>query len=94
MTMQGQPTAMAPIVSGTLVLTASRYTLDLTINVPGMEMEMADQGSYVTLSGTEWRQVSDATGEAVGTYRLEGGILTVDVPYQGQPVVMIWSKAS
>ena len=91
LTQQGLPTVSAPFVSGTLELTEDRYTLDLTINVPGMEQRLQDVGTYVA-SGTHWSQVSDAQGGAEGSYRLEAGLLTVDMPYEGVPVVMIWTR--
>ena len=91
LTQEGQPTATPPFVVGSMTLTSSRFTIDLQINVPGMEQHIVDQGTY-TANGTSWSQVSDGGIEGAGTYRLEDGLLTTDVLVEDVRVVMLWIR--
>jgi hypothetical protein len=67
---QGQQQAV-PGATGSFTLTASTYTLDLT--VPG-QGTLHDTGTY-SVSGSQWSQSSTSTGQATGTYALSGNQL-------------------
>lgn len=82
-----------PVAAGTLVLTASSYTLNASVSVPGQPPQsLADNGTY-SLSGATWTQKSAVTGQTtVGTYSRQGHTLTVNVTLQGQPSTTAWLK--
>jgi len=84
---QGQQQAV-PGATGTFTLTATNYTLDLT--VPG-QGSLHDTGTY-SISGNTWSQSSTTTGQATGTYTLSGNQLTVDATSQGTETVSVWQK--
>lgn len=85
--------------TGTLTLTATRYTLDLTTPDPGDPLgsppiTIVDTGTYTT-SGSEWTQTSDGNlPQSVGTYTLQGNTLRVDATSAGIRVISRWNKTS
>ena len=84
---QGHPQAI-PGATGTFTLTATTYTLHLSI--PG-QGDLEDSGTYA-ISGSQWSQSSTTTGQATGTYQLSGNQLTVDATSQGTESVSVWQK--
>jgi hypothetical protein len=84
---QGQQQTV-PGATGSFTLTASTYTLDLT--VPG-QGTLHDTGTY-SVSGAQWSQSSTTTGQATGTYALSGNQLTVDATSQGTESISVWQK--
>lgn len=78
--------------TGTLVLTDTTYSIDLTIPGPTGPNNTVDSGTYA-IDGNTWTQESDNAGgfQGVGTYTLSGGTLTVDVTTAGVQVVTVWS---
>lgn len=86
------PTVTPPIVSGTITLTATRYTT--TINLPpGSPIPVIqDAGTYST-SGNNITQTSDGVfGQSVGTFTLVNGVLSTDLTSGGQRVITVWKK--
>jgi hypothetical protein len=79
--------------SGTLVLTQTTYSIDLTIPSPTGPVNTVDSGTY-EISGDTWTQESDNAGgfQGVGTYSLSGGTLTVDVTTAGVQVLSVWQS--
>lgn len=92
-TMAGQPTVGAPYATGTMAMTASTYTVDLTIAFPGQPtIDIQDAGTY-TVSGNQITQTSTVQDiQSVGTYELANDTLTVDVTAAGQQTVTVWLK--
>ncbi len=94
LTMQGLPVP----ATGTVVLTATNYTVSITINIPGQPaQQITDAGTY-TISGSQWSQTSTVTGcpsacvQSVGTFSLNGNTLTLAVTTQGQTLTMVLLK--
>ncbi|HSR16346.1 MAG TPA: hypothetical protein VLL51_11365 [Gemmatimonadales bacterium] len=86
------PTLAPPIVSGTITLTSTRYTV--TINLPpgSPTPVIQDAGTYTT-SGNNITQTSDgAFGQSVGTFSLQNGILTTDLTSIAGRVITTWKK--
>ncbi len=84
--------------TGTVVLTATNYTVSITINIPGQPAEtIQDAGTY-TISGSQWSQTSTVTGcpsacvQSVGPFSLNGNTLTLAVTTQGQTLTMVLIK--
>lgn len=85
-------TIVPPLASGTLVLTSTNYTFDVTVTVPGQPtIHMQDSGTY-SFSGSSWTQNSSATGQTVGTYSQQGNTLTFNMTQQGQATTTVWQK--
>jgi hypothetical protein len=84
---QGQQQPV-PGATGSFTLTATTYTLNLT--VPG-QGTLNDAGTY-SISGSQWSQSSSTTGQATGTYSLSGTVLTVDATSQGTETISVWQK--
>jgi hypothetical protein len=84
---QGQQQPV-PGTTGSFTLTATSYTLSLT--VPG-QGTLNDSGTY-SISGSQWTQSSTSTGQATGTYSLNGTVLTVDATSQGTETISVWQK--
>lgn len=85
----GQPTLTPPAATGTLVLTADRYEIDLAI---GPEIIM-DTGTY-EVAGNAWSQTSDTGAiQSVGTVTLNDGVLTVDATTVGVRTVSVWQRS-
>ncbi len=85
-------TIVPPLASGTLTLTATNYTFDVTVTVPGQPtIHMQDTGTY-SFSGASWTQNSSATGQTVGTYSKQGSTLTFNMTQQGQATTTVWQK--
>lgn len=86
-------TIVPPLATGTLVLTATNYTLNVSVSVPGQPTQaVVDNGTY-SFSGSSWTQVSAATGQTVvGTYSRQGNTLTVNMSAQGQATTSVWLK--
>ena len=86
------PTLNPPIATGTLVLTATTYSV--TIDVQGQD-QVQDEGTY-TISGSNWSQTSttnpgvQSTGSF--TYSQATGVLTVDVTAVGVRTITAWQK--
>jgi hypothetical protein len=80
--------------TGTLVLTDTRYTINLTVPGPTGPINTVDTGTYQT-DGNTWTQESDnAAGfQGVGTFSLVGDILTVDVTTAGVQVLSVWDRS-
>jgi hypothetical protein len=94
LTFQQPPTQAfsPPVVSGTITLTATRYTT--TINLPpGSPLPaIQDAGTYTT-SGNTITQTSDgAFGQSVGTFSLVNGVLTTDLTSVAGRVLTTWKK--
>lgn len=86
------PTVTPPIVSGTITLTATRYTT--TINLPpGSPIPVIQDAGTYTTSGNTITQTSDgAFGQSVGTFSLVNGVLSTDLTSAGQRVITVWKK--
>lgn len=92
-TFEGQPTLSPPAATGTLTLTDTRYEVSIDIQSPAGVQEVRDAGTY-TVEGNSWTQESDdGSLQSVGTFELEGDVLTVDVTTQGQRVVNVWRRS-
>jgi hypothetical protein len=85
---QGQQQTV-PGASGTFTLSANN-TYTLTLAVPG-QPTVHDSGTY-SISGAQWAQSSPTTGQATGTYTLNGNQLTVDATSQGVESVTVWQR--
>jgi hypothetical protein len=82
------PVLTPPTVSGTLVLTDTRYKA--TLSVPGVPA--VDSGTY-TASGTVFTMTSDVLPiQSVGTYTLTGNQLVTDLTTLGTRVLSTWTK--
>lgn len=91
-TFEGQPTLTPPAATGTLVLTETRYDVDITIQTEQGPNQISDEGSY-EVDGNSWSQTSDDGDiQSVGTFELDGDVLTVDVTTQNQRVVNVWER--
>lgn len=82
-----------PVATGTMTMTDSTYTVDITIAVPGQDtIPIQDMGTY-TVSGDSITQTSTVQQiQSVGTYSLVNNTLTVDVTAAGQETKTIWNK--
>ena len=94
LTFQQPPTQAfsPPIVSGTIALTATRYTT--TINLPpGSPVPVIqDAGTYVT-NGNTITQTSDGSfGQSVGTFSLQNNVLSTDLTSIAGRVITTWQK--
>jgi len=86
------PAFAPPIVTGTITLTATRYTT--TINLPpgSPTPVIQDAGTYTT-SGNAITQTSDgAFGQSTGTFTLQNGVLTTDLTSIAGRVLTTWQK--
>ena len=93
---QAGSTVAPPIATGTLVLTQTTYSIDLTVPNPddpfGPGINTLDNGTYST-DGSDWTQESSTTGlQGVGTFTLQGNTLTVNVTTVGIEVLTVWNK--
>ncbi len=79
--------------TGTLVVTRTNYTLDITIPGPTGPVNTVDTGTYQT-DGDTWTQESDNAGgfQGIGTFSLVGTTLTIDVTTAGVQVLSVWSR--
>ncbi len=93
LTISGQSVPVPTFATGTLVLTATTYNVNVAVTIPGQETTYADQGTY-TVSGSTWTQTSTVTQGQVttGTYSQSGNTLTVNVEVEGQATSMVWAK--
>lgn len=85
----GGVTLTPPAATGTLVLTATRYTINAVIG----GTPISDNGTY-SVSGNQITQSSDVNPiQTVGTWSQSGNLFTIDVtvPVQGR-VVSVWQK--
>jgi hypothetical protein len=82
-----QPAITPPNATGTFTLTATTYTLHLVTPQGTLD----DNGTY-TISGSNWSQSSTTTGQATGTYSLNGSVLTVNATAQGVTSISVWQK--
>lgn len=83
-----------PIAFGTLVMTATRYRLNLTIAAVNPPQVVVDSGTYA-VSGNTWTQNSEGNPplpQTVGTFTVTGSILRVDATSAGQRTVTVWNK--
>ncbi len=87
-------TLAPPVATGTLVLTATNYTLDMTVpNGTGGTQQVQDAGTYTAKSDGTWSQSSTTSStQSVGTYTLSGSTLSVNVTTEGQQVATVWHK--
>lgn len=83
-----QPALTPPTATGTFTLTATTYTLQLTIQGQGT---LNDNGTYA-LNGANWSQSSTITGQATGTYSVSGNTLTVNATATGVTSISVWQK--
>jgi hypothetical protein len=83
-----QPPITPPAATGTFTLAATTYTLHLDIQGQGT---VDDNGTYA-LNGLNWSQSSSTTGQATGTYSLNGNMLTVNATNQGVTSISVWQK--
>ncbi len=86
-------TIVPPLATGTLTLTTTTYTFDVTVSgIPNQQpIHMQDAGTY-TFSGSSWTQNSNTTGQTVGTYSQQGSTLTFNMTQQGQATTTVWLK--
>lgn len=85
----GGATLTPPAATGTLVLTTTRYTINMVIG----GQPVSDNGTY-TVSGNQITQNSDVQPiQTVGTWSQSGNQFTIDVtvPVQGR-VISVWQK--
>jgi len=83
------PTLGPPIATGTLVLTATNYQVQ--VNVQGSN-PINDNGTY-SVSGGQWQQTSSVSAiQSVGTYTLASGTLTVVATTQGITTTTVWQR--
>lgn len=82
-----------PVATGTMTMTDSTYTVDITIAAPGQDtIPVQDMGTY-TVSGDSITQTSSVQQiQSVGTYSLVNNTLTVDVTAAGQETKTVWNK--
>ena len=94
LTFQQPPTQAftPPIVSGTITLTATRYTT--TINLPpGSPVPVIqDAGTYVTNGNTITQTSDGAFGQSVGTFSLQNNVLSTDLTSIAGRVITTWQK--
>jgi hypothetical protein len=83
-----QPALTPPTATGTFTLTTTTYTLHLVIQGQGT---VDDNGTYA-LNGSNWSQSSPTTGQATGTYSMNGNMLTVNATAQGVTSISVWQK--
>lgn len=82
------PELTPPAATGTLVLTLTRYNVNL--NVVGTPT--ADSGTY-TINGNTFTETSEATGfQYTGTAALSHDTLTVNVTTPGGQISNTWQK--
>lgn len=93
-TFAGQ-TVTPPIATGTAILTATTYDIDITVTIPTQQpIVISDEGTYST-SGNTWTQESSTTGgQAVGSFTLVGDVLTVDSVLAGMQVRAVWRRTA
>ena len=91
---QGGITLTPPAATGTLVLTATNYTLSLvTPDGQGGQTVINDTGTYVALTDGSWAQDSDgALGQSTGTYTESGNNITVNATSAGIQVITVWQR--
>jgi len=91
---QGGITLGDPPASGTLVLTATRYTIHLnTPDGQGGQTIIDDTGTYEALSNGQWSQDSDGQlGQSTGTYSVNGDRVTVNATSAGIQILTVWLK--
>jgi hypothetical protein len=85
----GGNTLTPPVATGTLVLTATQYTISMVIAGQAVN----DNGTYTT-NGNQITQNSNVQPlQTVGTWSQNGNLFTIDVtvPVQGR-VVSVWRK--
>lgn len=80
------PVLTPPIATGTLVLTATTYTV--SISVPGQQL--ADQGTYTT-NGNQFSQTG-TLGQATGTFTQSGNTFSTDLTTAGGRIRSTWLK--
>lgn len=85
------PAVTPPNATGTLVLTATNYSVSLDV----LGQQVQDEGTY-TISGSDWSQTS-TTNQGVQstgtfTYNQATGMLTVDVTVVSIRTITIWQK--
>lgn len=83
-----------PVASGVLVMTQSRYRLNLTIAAVNPPQVIVDSGTY-TVTGNTWTQNSEGNPplpQTVGTFTVNGSILRVDATSAGQRTITVWNK--
>ncbi len=80
------PVLTPPTATGTLVLTATTYTV--SISVPGQQL--ADQGTYTT-NGNQFSQ-SGTLGQATGTFTQSGNTFSTDLTTAGGRIRSSWLK--
>jgi hypothetical protein len=83
------PALTPPIATGSLTLTSTRYTVNLTI----AGQPASDNGTY-SISGNQITQSSDVFPiQTVGTWVRIGNLFTIDVtvPVQGR-IISSWQK--
>ena len=86
------PAFTPPVVSGTITLTATRYTTSINLP-PGSPIPVIQDAGTYTTSGNTITQTSDgAFGQSVGTFTLVNGVLSTDLTSAGQRVITVWKK--
>ncbi|HEX8724269.1 MAG TPA: hypothetical protein VF737_02645 [Gemmatimonadaceae bacterium] len=85
-------TDVSQAASGTLTMTATHYTVNVTVaGFPNASI--ADSGTYTATKSGTFAQTSTGTGvQTAGTYTLSNNVLTVNLSAQGITVVQAWQK--
>jgi hypothetical protein len=81
-----------PTVSGTITLTATRYSVTMQLPPGSPIPAIQDAGSYTT-NGNSITQTSDgAFGQSVGTFSLQNRVLTTDLTNVAGRILTTWQK--
>lgn len=92
-TVQDDAPITPPQGTGTPELTQTRYTLQLSFDVPGEDIADVNEAGTYSISGNEWTQVSDETREQrQGTYSYDGDTLTIPLETQSGETEYVWRK--
>ena len=88
------PTFGPPVATGTLVLTTSKYNLNLTVNIPipGDTVILADSGTYTTHGDSIAEQSMTGNPDALGTVAVHGDTLVINVTESVLTVATSWLK--
>jgi hypothetical protein len=83
------PELQPPIVTGTLVMTATRYKV--VLNLP-QTAQVVDSGTYTATSTTLTQSSDGFFGQSTGTYTKSGSTLVTDLTSAGQRILSTWTK--
>lgn len=88
------PSFGPPVAVGTLVLTSSNYNLSLGVYIPlpGDTTVIADSGTYTARGDSIFEHSSTGIPDAVGTFSLVGGTLSINVTESTLKIATTWHK--